>query len=185
MADERLAILVLLMAHGFDDYRVFVSAPGDVEQDRKACHDAIASVNESTAMPASVLLVAVGLRESDQISAHRSIVSDNVRWSSYFIQIFQDDWGPRDLFRKLFLLAIDCCNDPAMPMRGVLVCLKDAPDETNPEILAFRRELEERGDCRILRYRDPDEMRKQVEEVCAGWVRQLMGSPAAAEPSPR
>ncbi len=172
------------MAHGFDDFRVFVSAPGDAEADRRACYDAIANANESTAMAAGLLLVNVGLRESDQISSHRAIVSDNVRWSSYFIQIFQDDWGPRDLFRKLFLLAIECRDNPAMPMRDVLVCLKDAPQETDPEILAFRRELEERSDCRILRYRDPEEMRAQVEEVCAAWARELMGRSAAAEPLP-
>jgi hypothetical protein len=176
-----------LMTHGFDDYRVFISAPGDVEPDRQACYDAIASVNENTAMPAKLLLVTVGLRESEQISSHRAIVSDNVRWSSYFVQIFQDDWGPRDLFRKLFLLAVDCRNDSTMPMRDVLVCLKDAPGETHPEILAFRKELEEGSDCRVLRYQDPDELRVQVEEVCAVWAGELMDRPdrpATTEASP-
>ena len=96
------------MPHGFDDYRVFISAPGDLELDRQACHSVIAEVNETTAMPAKILLVSIGLRENDQIASHRGIVSDNVRWSSYFIQIFQDDWGPRDLFHKLFLLAAEC-----------------------------------------------------------------------------
>jgi hypothetical protein len=125
------------MPHGFDAYRVFISAPGDLEPDRQACYDTIAEVNETTAMPAKVLLVSVGLRDSDQIASHRSIVSDNVRWSAYFIQIFQDDWGPRDLFRKLLLLAAECLDDATMPMRDVVICLKDAPHETNAEILGF------------------------------------------------
>jgi hypothetical protein len=59
-------------------------------------------------MPAKVLLVSLGLRENGQIEGDRGIVFDNVRWSSYFIQMFQDDWGPRDLFRNLFLLALEC-----------------------------------------------------------------------------
>jgi len=139
------------MTHGFDAYRVFVSAPGDLEMDRRACHQAIARANEHTAMPAKVLLVSVGLRDNDQLAGNRSIVSDNVRWSSYFIQMFQDDWGPRDLFRKLFLLALECRDDASMPMRDVVVCLKDAPHETNPEILGFRRELEEQSGVRVLR----------------------------------
>jgi hypothetical protein len=172
------------MAYGFDDYRVFISAPGDLEPDRQACHDAIAQVNEATAMPAKVLLVSVGLRENEQISGSRAIVSDNVRWSTYFIQIFQDDWGPRDLFRKLFLLAVECRDDASMPMRDVVVCLKDAPHESNPEILAFRKELEERSDLRVLRYASLDELRAQLTEVCEGWARAVIASgvtpPAAA-----
>jgi len=162
------------MPHGFDTYRVFISTPGDLELDRQACHDVLAEVNETTAMPAKILLVSVGLREDDQIVSHRSIVSDNVRWSTYFIQIFHDDWGPRDLFRKLFLLAAECRDDAAMPMRDVVICLKDAPHETNPEILAFRRDLEESQDLRIFHYTDVDELRAQLTGVCEGWARSLI-----------
>jgi hypothetical protein len=167
------------MPHGFDAYRVFISAPGDLEPDRQACHDAIAQANETTAMPAKVLLVSVGLRENGQIEGSRGIVSDNVRWSSYFIQVFQDDWGPRDLFRKLFLLAVECRDDASMPMREVVVCIKDAPHETNAEILAFRRELEERQDLRVFRYSGVDELRTHLAAVCEGWARGLTGSGTA------
>lgn len=167
------------MAHGFNDYRVFISAPGDLELDRRACHEVISQVNEVTAMPAKILLVSVGLRENGQIESSRAIVSDNVRWSAFFIQIFQDDWGPRDLFRKLFLLAAECRDDAAMPMRDVVVCLKDAPRETNPEVLAFRRELEERTDLRVLRYGSADEMRARLTEVCEGWARDIIAAPPA------
>ena len=164
------------MPHGFDTYRVFISAPGDLDPDRQACHDVIAEVNETTAMPAKVLLVSVGLRDNEQIASHRSIVSDNVRWSSYFIQIFQDDWGPRDLFRKLFLVAAECRDDAAMPMRDVVICLKDAPNETNAEILAFRRELEVHQDLRVFHYANVDELKVKLAEVCAGWARSLIES---------
>ncbi|MGA3371829.1 MAG: hypothetical protein ABSC48_08730 [Terracidiphilus sp.] len=164
------------MPHGFDSYRVFISAPGDLEQDRQACHDAIAQVNENTAMPAKVLLVSIGLRENGQIEGSRAIVSDNVRWSAFFLQIFEDDWGPRDLFRKLFLLAVECRDDSSMPMRDVVVFLKNAPHETNPEILAFRRELEGRSDLRVLRYASLDELRAQLTEVCEGWARKIIAS---------
>jgi hypothetical protein len=158
------------MPHGFDAYRIFISAPGDLEQDRDACYAAVARANEATAMPAKVLLVSVGLRENDQISSSRSIASENVRWSSYFIQVFEDDWGPRDLFRKLFLLAVECRDDASMPMRDLVVGIKDAPHETNAEILAFRKELEGRTDLRVFHYRTADELREQMIEVCNGWA---------------
>ena len=167
------------MPHGFDAYRVFVSAPGVLEPDRQACQDAIAHANETTAMPSKVLLVSVGLRENSQVEANRSIVSDNVRWSAYFIQIFQDDWGPRDLFRKLFLLAVECRDDKAMPMREVVVCLKDAINETNPEILAFRKELQDRQDVNVLEYRTADELKAHLTQVCQGWAHNIIDSAAA------
>lgn len=168
------------MPHGFDSYRIFISAPGDLESDCSATYDAVARVNESVAMPAKILLVSVGLRENSQIEAYRSAVSDNVRWSTFFIQIYEDDWGPRDLFRKLFLLAQECRDDASMPMRDVVVCLKDAPRETNPEILAFRKELEEQPGVRLVRYKRPEELGEQLESVCVEWAQALiaLGSPA-------
>ena len=88
----------------------------------------------------------------------------------------EDDWGPRDLFRKLFLLAAECRDDAAVPMHDVVICLKDAPDETAAEILAFRRELEERRNLRVVRYTGVEELRAQLVEVCEGWARSLIES---------
>jgi hypothetical protein len=166
------------MPHGFDTYRIFISTPGDLEQDRQACYEAIARTNEETAMPAKCLLVSVGLRDNNEIEANRSIVSDNVRWSTYFIQVFEDDWGPRDLFRKLFLLAAACREDASMPMREVVVFLKGSQIETNPEILTFRKELEEMQDVSLFRYRNIAELRTQLDEVCNGWARSVIDSAA-------
>lgn len=168
------------MPHGFDIYRIFLSAPGDLEADRLACHRAVADMNETTAMPEKILLAAVGLRENGQVESHRAIVSDNVRWSTYFLQIFQDDWGPRDLFRKLFLLAVECRSDASMPMRDVVVFLKDAPQETNPHILEFRKELDGFPGVRVCRYRSAEELPAQLEAVLNGWTQDLIAEKSAA-----
>jgi hypothetical protein len=176
-------MMAFAMPHGFDAYRIFISAPGDLSSDRQSCHDVIASVNESTTMPEKVLLVAVGLRDNDEISSYRAIVSDNIRWSSYFLQLFQDDWGPRDLFRKLFLLAIECREDAQMPMRDVVVFLKDSPHETSPEILAFRAELTARTDLRVVPYRSVEELNSLVTEICKEWGRVSIEAARSARPA--
>lgn len=168
----------LLMAHGFDDYRVFISAPGDMDRDREAAYNAVAHVNGELSMPAKILLVTVGLRENAQIDGHRSIVSDNVRWSSYFIQLFQDDWGPRELFRKLFLLAVECRDDSSMPMREVVICLKNAPHETDERVLAWRRELAEWPNLRVIQYERLDELQQRITEVCTAWTHELIAAGA-------
>src|ERR1700722_18172855 len=99
------------MTHGFDMHRVFISGPGDLEPDRQVCRDAIAEVNQTKAMPFKTLLVSVGLMNDDQIIGYRSAVAENVRQCTYFVQIFQDDWGPKNLFRKMFYLAAECRDD--------------------------------------------------------------------------
>jgi|SRR5579863_4973665 len=164
------------MPHGFDMYRVFISGPGDLERDRQVCRDAISAVNETTAMPLKMLLVSVGLTSDDQIVGFRSAVSENVRQCTYFIQLFEDDWGPKNLFRKTFYLAAECRDDASLPMRELVVCLKAAPRETDPEILAFRKELEDLADVRIFRYTNLTELKEQLLEVCAGWVRSILAA---------
>ncbi|HWE86702.1 MAG TPA: hypothetical protein VG267_17290 [Terracidiphilus sp.] len=131
-------------------------------------------------MPAKILLVSIGLRDSEQISTFRSVVSENVRWSAFFIQVFQDDWGPRDLFRKLFLLALEARDDASLPMRDVVVCIKDAPQESDPQILAFRKELVDQPGVRLIRYSRPEELREPLAAVCGEWAQSLiaLGSPA-------
>jgi len=121
-------------------------------------------------MPGKVLLVTVGLRDNAAISGFRSAVSDNVRWSTYFVQLFEDDWGERDMFRKLFLLALECRDNPDMPMCDVAVCVKNAPHERNPDILAFRRELEEQKNIRLIRYGTAEELKEQFKDVCDQWA---------------
>jgi hypothetical protein len=162
-----------MIVHGFDMYRVFISAPGDLEREQDACRNAVSETNANEAMPLKILLVSVGLREGGSIETFRSAVAENVRQCTYYIQVFQDDWGPKNLFRKMFYLATECRDEPAMPMREAIVCLKDAPRETDPEILAFRKEIEELPGVRVFHFDKPESLKTQLLEVCSGWVRSI------------
>ena len=155
-------------------HRIYVSGPGDLNAEKQACRDAISDVNENTAMPANVLLVSVGLPQEEAVNEFRSAVSDNIRQCSFYIQIFEDDWGPRDLCRKLFHLACDARLDNGLPMREVLVCLKDAPRETDPQILAFRSELQEVPDVTVFRFTHTQHLSEKVIEVASGWVSTIL-----------
>jgi len=169
-----------MLIHGFDMYRVFLSAPGDLAREREFCRSVISEVNSNHAMPARILLVPVGLTNDGQIVGFRSAVSENIRDSTFFIQLFEDDWGPKNLFRKMFFLAAECRDDPALPMRDVIVCLKAAPHETDPEILAFRKELQDRADMRVLHFTTLEDLRPQLAEICAAWVDAIRERASAA-----
>jgi hypothetical protein len=152
-----------MLQHGFDMHRVFLSAPGDLEREREACRGVISEVNAAEAMPLKILLVTVGLTS----------VSDNIRQCAYFVQVFEDDWGPKNLFRKMFYLATECRDDPALPLQEVVVLLKAAPRETDPEILAFRKELEEQPGVRVFHFDQLESLKTQFEQVASPWVRQI------------
>jgi hypothetical protein len=169
-----------MMTHGFDMYRVFISAPGDLQREQETCLAAISEVNEKEAMPQKVLLVSVGLREDAQIETFRSAVSENVRQCTYYIQIFQDDWGPKNLFRKMFFLSTDCCDDASLPMREVIVCLKAATRETDPEIVAFRKELEEQPNVRVFHFDNVESLGEQLRRVCGEWVQSIIAAGGVA-----
>jgi hypothetical protein len=177
---ERRFTVWHMLKHGFDMQQVFLSAPGDLVRERDACRSVISDVNEREAMPSKILLVTVGLTNDALIVDYRSAVAENVRASAYFIQIFEDDWGPKNLFRKMFHLAIDCRGDAAMPMREVVVFLKAARHETDPEILALRKELEERQDARVFSFENAESLEQQVAAVCGEWVRAIRPAASAA-----
>ena len=166
-----------MMKHGFDMHRLFISGPGDLERERDAVRTAISEANAEDAMPHKILLVSAGLREDDQIVNFRAAVSQNVRDTEYYIQIFEDDWGPKNLFRKTFYLALECRDDAAMPMREVVVFLKNARPETDPEIIAFRDELLQMQGIRLYQFKTTAELGAQMRELCALWVRDIQSQP--------
>lgn len=172
-----------MIVHGFDMHRVYLSAPGDLEAEKQLCRSVISETNQEEAMPAKILLVSVGLPEEGVIDQFRTAVSQNIRQCGYFVQVFEDDWGPKNLMRKMFYLACDARGDEALPMRDVVVFLKDAPRETDAEILAFRKELTELADVRVFHFHTADEMRGQMRMVTSGWVRQIQESTSAAAAS--
>jgi hypothetical protein len=168
-----------MMKHGFDMHNVFLSGPGDLEREREACRHAISEVNANEAMPCKILLATIGLTNDSHVVDYRSAVAENIRQCSFFIQIFEDDWGTKNLFRKMFYLAIECRDDAAYPMREIAVFLKDAPRETDPEILAFRRELEERQDVRLFHFDKAETLQPQVAALASEWVRSIIAAAAA------
>jgi hypothetical protein len=168
-----------MLKHGFDMHSVFLSAPGDLERERDACRTVISDVNAAEAMPSHILLATIGLTSDEQIVGFRSAVAENVRQCAYFIQVFEDDWGPKSLFRKIFYLATECRDDGALPMQEVVVFLKAAPRETDPEILAFRKELEELQGVPVFHFEKIESLKTQLQQVSNGWVRQIIEAGSA------
>ena len=178
-------LVLLMLVHGFDMHRVFISGPGDLAAEKEQCRAVLSQINEAEAMPGKILLVSVGLPNEALVESHRGPVADNIRQCAFFIQIFEDDWGPKNLMRKMFFLAYDSRADQALPMREVVIFLKDAPRESDPDILAFRKELADLPDVRVATFKTVAELGSALRAVASGWVVRLKqdavdGSTAAA-----
>ena len=172
-----------MLTHGFNMHRVYLSAPGDLDKEKDICREAISQVNGSDAMKDKILLVSLGLREDGMIEQVRGPVTDNVRQCSYFVQVFEDDWGPKNLMRKVFYTACDLRADETLPMRQVVVFLKDAPRETDPEILAFRKELADLPDVPVYSFQTADQLRQKLSEIATEWVKQIRETEPIPQPT--
>ena len=161
-------------------YRMFISTPGDLEDERQAAHAILPAVVEEHGMPFKTLLVPVGLRDNEHIIGYRAAVTENICQCTYYIQVFQDDWGPRNLFKKAFHAAEECRDDSSRPMREIVVLLKDAPHETDPGILAFRKELAGWKGGRVFPYAKLDEFKTILTGVYTAWLKNLVGESTAS-----
>ena len=140
------------MPHGFDMYRVFISAPGDrALSARPATMRSPRRTKPRPCPPRSCSSTsAYGRTNTCRISLHCLGQRPLVRVLHSDIRRGR---GSRVTIRKLFHLAVECRDDASLPMREVVVCLKDSPHETDRQILEFRRKLEDRRDVRLVRSR--------------------------------
>jgi hypothetical protein len=165
-----------MIKHGFDMHQVFLSAPGDLEKERDTCRGAISEVNASDAMPAKILLVTVGLTSDGQIVDFRSAVAENVRQSAYYVQIFEDDWGPKNLFRKMFYLAIDCRDDPAFPMQEVAVFLKERSARNRSRNSGVSQRTRTAPGYARVSFRETERLKAQLIELSSEWVGSVLAA---------
>ena len=59
------------------------------------------------------------------------------------------------------------------PCRKLVVFLKAAPRETDPEILAFRKELEEQPGVPVFHFEKIESLKTEFGQVAGAWVRQI------------
>src|SRR5260370_9854641 len=76
----------------------------------------------------------------------------------------------------MFFIATDCRDDASRRMREVIVCLKDAPRETDPEILAFRKELADQQNVRVFYFDNLESLGEQLRKVCGEWVQSIIAA---------
>jgi hypothetical protein len=168
------------MPEGFSMYRVFYSTPGNLEFERRACHDTTGAVNENGGMDAGVLFIPVTLRGAAAAGGVNAAVIENIRDADFFVQVFGRNWGPAAAnASELFEYALECRADGALPMREVAVLLKaGAP---SPEAAEFRAGIEARGYPEVLAFDSLPALQRTLTELLTAWRAGFTGQARPAQ----
>jgi hypothetical protein len=109
-------------------HRIFCATPWELEGERGRFHDLIGNFNETSAMPKGILYVPVTLINIRDKRPIQYAVEENIRDCRHYVLLLSEDWGPVERnFRNDYHLALECVDDPALPMHSVAVLCKKQP----------------------------------------------------------
>jgi hypothetical protein len=149
-------------------HRVFCATPFECESEREAFYKAIADFNEAEAMPRGVLFVALSLvpRMVDK-RPYQAAVDENIGSCRYYILLLTDGWGPdqRNLHRD-FALARRCEDDPARPMRQVVLMRRATAADGGDD---FGRQLAAEG-LAPESFSSPAELEQRFRSLFTEWL---------------
>ena len=115
-------------------------------------------------------------RDSFDAGLNQAVVKNNIKHGVFFLGIFGQD--PADPAYKRFAeYAIECAEDPDLPMRRVTLLFQDAGDVA-PEMLALRERMA--GQCDVRTFAKTKDLPAIFEEILAAWYALLRPGQASA-----
>lgn len=151
----------------YEFYRVFCATPTELEPERSAFYDVIAEFNEAEAMNRGILFVAVSLVRMPDKRPYQAAVDQNIRDSSYYVQLLEENWGPPERnFERDYAWASNCAADPDSPLRAALLLFKKPllPHRVDAAI----QELKERTGAR--EFARTDEFKMILRTLLERWL---------------
>lgn len=139
-------------------YKVFLASPGNLSDERQAFRETLHHYNEIHAQRRKAIFIPVGWEDTlGRLGRPQHIINQDIKSCDYFVLMLWDRWGtPPDTTGKYtsgiheeFEVAKECCADPAMPMRDIVVFFKAVdpgklsdPGEQLRQVLQFKMNLE-------------------------------------------
>jgi hypothetical protein len=156
----------------FQMHRVFCATPWELEAERYLFYDVIGRFNENVAMQQGVLYLPVTLTSAMDKRPLQYAIDQNIRECRHYILVLSEDWGPAARnFRKDYQLALDCIEDPALPMQSVAVLAK-----TDPSAQPLAEGLPEP----VATFSPPAEFDERITALLSGWLESLLAQKTAA-----
>jgi len=152
-------------------HRIFCATPGDLEMEREAFYKVMADFNANHAMPRGILFVSLSIVPGvADMRPYAAVVAENIRSCRYYIQVIEDGWGPPHRnFEREYAVAMQCKNDPAMPMQDVAVLFKKPllPHHMDPSIVEWKQKLNAPD------FENVGEYSSRVTALLAAWLETL------------
>lgn len=118
-------------------------------------------------MPSGMLFAAASFPPQFLPDRHAPAVESNIRMCDFFLQIFGER-QPHPAYASFISLALECCANPAMPMRRIAVLFRNPP-EADPQLRELRQTLCAGGQCDVGEFRDRQELDARVQAILADW----------------
>ena len=153
---------------------VMCGAAAGLEPEREAFHTAISACTGAEAMARGILYVPLSLPAATRNKAHyQDAVDYNIRLSMFYVLVLADTWGPpiRN-FEQDYRLAIQCRDDPGLPMKEVVVFLKKLPPgrEPEPAVVELRQQLSAGAGPRHFSFTDTAEFEARLRALLSEWL---------------
>jgi hypothetical protein len=163
------------MVDPFRFHRVFCSTPGSLDEEQRIFLNALAEANEREGLAEKRLFVPVICLGAANTGAYNGAIRENVRDADFFVQILGHSWGVESAeFEDLFYYAIDCRDSAGLPMREVVVFLKDvAPGRMKPAVAQFRESLAGTQGIEKHEFSESEQLMSGLLSLLTGWLTAL------------
>ena len=177
------------MADSITRYKVFIASPGGLREEREAFRDTIRDYNEEIDQQRrDITFMPVGWEETlGGPGRPQSLINEDIIACDYFILLLSDRWGsPPDTpgqgqyssaCEEEFALALECLEDPAKPMREVLIFFKAVapaqladPGPQLSQVLDFKRQLEREKTHFFTTFDETAVFQQQQRRHLAKWM---------------
>ena len=168
------------MPNEYTIHRLLCATPPGLEEERDLFLKTLSEFAERVTMPDWVLLAPASFRDGMDVDLFQGAVKSNIKSSVFFLGIFgQDPAAP--VYKRVAEYAIECAENPDLPMRRVTLLFQDAGDVA-PEVLALRERMT--GVCEVRSFAKAKDLPAIFEEILAGWYALLRPGPASAGATP-
>jgi len=182
------------MPHQLTSYRIFIASPGGLSEERTIFYNLVTHFNDVNAYDRNIHFKAVGWQETlPGYGRPQELINKDLQQCDLFILVLHDRWGSPPAnggkytsgTEEEFHVALAALNDTNLPMDEMILVFKDVsqaqladPGAQLSQVLAFKKEREEKKDFLYKTFNTNDEFEKILQGCFFKWIRkhELNGS---------
>jgi tetratricopeptide (TPR) repeat protein len=179
------------VASQLTNYRVFIASPGGLESERKIFRDILASHNETDAIERGCHFQSIGWEITlGGMGRPQAKINEDLKTCDLFVLVLWDRWGSptgsdqgyTSGTHEEYMVALECLDDSALPMRDMVVFFKavDSRRMSDPgpqltTVLDFKKSLERDRKLLFETFDTSEAFGEKLRRHVAKWTREHSG----------